>query len=357
MKNINFHSCLKVDGKIWFVSVEGYLMNFDIHTYQSKIVAPHNLPELRFKQVIDDMVSANSQIYFVEQDGSKLYEYNWVTNECAYYLIPDTQYINYGCFSGIYLLGQTIYLFTRTMGVIHCFDIIRKKFTSIAEKKKDLVMNSFRIQNKVFLYGKKVICFDMDRNSFGEESCFGEGDILWMEPYRNVILFLTKDRMGIWSRDGQSKEILYEEDKLAEKYLAFVTTVNKIFLLSNQSKNILILNPETGETSYAVLPKDLYYIEKGWSKYWGYTEDDRYIWCANRVSNYVLSIDKEKEEIRWIKLRKPDVKAEIPYLKLLDKSVFDEKEMTLEQFLLIDNTGLQKNKRSCGKKIWGSLKE
>lgn len=355
MKNINFHSCLKVDSKIWFVSIEGYLMNYDTGTYQSEIIVPNNLSKLCFKQVVDNMISVDNRIYFVEQDGSKLYEYNQLTNDCTYYLIPNSKYINYGCFSGLYLFEQTIYLFTKIIGVIHCFDTISKKFTSIMENKKDMVMNSFRFQNKVYLYGEKVICFDMEQNSSDEEFCFGEGRIFWMSPYRNNILFLTENRIGIWNQDEKSTESLFEEKKLAEKFLAILTTENKIFLLPNHSEDILILNSNTGDSSYAVLPKDLYYIEKGWSKYLGYTEDEKYIWCANRVSNYVLFIDKVKEEIKWIKIKRPDLKDEIPYLKLLDKIFVNERQMDLEQFLLIDNCGIQNSKSSCGKEIWRIL--
>ena len=161
MKNVNFHSCIKIDRKIWFVSVEGYLMNFDTITYQSEIIAPNNLFELCFKSVIDNMISVGKVIYFVERDGTKLYGYNLHTNDCTYYLIPDTKYINWGCFSGIYLSDQTIYLFTRTAEVIYCFDIISQKFTSIITEKKDIVQGSFRIQNKVYLYGENVLCFFM----------------------------------------------------------------------------------------------------------------------------------------------------------------------------------------------------
>lgn len=355
MKNVNFHSCLKVDNKIWFVSVEGYLMNFDIITYQSEIVVPNNLSKMHFKVVVDNMISTGNMIYFVEQDGSKLYEYNSLTNGCTYYLIPDTEYINWGCFSGIYLYGKTIYLFTRCTNIIYCFDIISKKFTSITTAKKYIVLNSFRTQNRIYLYGEKVLCFDMDKNFYEEECCLEVGNIFWMNSYQKSILFLEKNRIGIWNPDYKLTKSVYEEEGLAEKFLTFFATEHKIFLLPNGSTDIFTLNPETGDLSYVIPPRDLYYIEKGWSKYWGYTEEENYIWCANRVSNYVLSIDKKYEEIRWIKLKKPDLKSEIPYLRLLDKQFFDESEMTLEQFLLVNNTGLQKSECSYGEKIWRNL--
>lgn len=236
MKNINFHSCIKVDHKIWFVSVEGYLMYFDTITYQSEIVVPKNLSGLHFGSVVDNMLSVDNEIYFVEQDGSKLYEYNRRTNDYVYYLIPDTEYINWGCFSGIYLFDRTIYLFTRTSDVIHCFDIINKKFTSIKTGKRDIVLNSFRIKNAVYLYGKKVLCFDMDSHFFIREFCPEEGTIFWMNSCQNTIFFLTKSRMGIWNKIEKNKEILYVGEKLSEKFSVFLTTENKIFLLPNYQK-------------------------------------------------------------------------------------------------------------------------
>lgn len=355
MRNVNFHTCLKVDNKIWFISVEGYLMNFDIVTNESEIIIPNNLLGVCFKQVIDNMIYDDNKIYFVEQDGSKLFEYNQITNYCASYLIPDTKCINWECFSGIYLFGRIIYLFTKVSGVIHCFDIDSKRFTSINEEKNDIVLNSFRIQDRVYLYGKKVICFDMSRHFFVGEYDFQEGDILWMNSYQNNILFLTKKQVGIWNQYDKLKTSLYEEENVSQKFLISLSTENKIFVLPNHSKDILIIDKRTGKASYAILPDDLYYIENGWSKYWGYTEDDRFIWCANRVSNYVFSVDKKNEEIRWLKVKTPDLKSEIQYLKLMEKKFFYESEMDFEIILLIDRIVLQHDEDSNGQKIWRYL--
>ena len=29
MQNINFHTCIKIENKLWFITIDGYLMNYD----------------------------------------------------------------------------------------------------------------------------------------------------------------------------------------------------------------------------------------------------------------------------------------------------------------------------------------
>lgn len=355
MRNINFHSCTKIDNKIWFMSVEGYLMNFDSISYQSQIVAPHNLSELYFKQVVDNMIPFNHQIYFVEQDGSKLYEYNIDTNYCNYYKIPKAELVNWGCFSGVYLFDQVIYLFPRSTGIIYCFDIISKKFAQISNDKEYHVMNSFRVQNRVYLYGEQIICFDMCNNSIVEVYCFEEDSIFWMDQYQNTFFSLKDNRISIWDCYDNSESVLYKKEGLVDEFQSFVPTKNKIFLLPGHSENILILDRKSGCLSTVSYPDDLYYIEKGWAKYYGYMKDGKYIWCANRVSNYLLCIDKEMEYIKWIKLKSPNLKEEVPYLRLLDKSFFSESEISIEQFLYIDPKKTYYAGSIYGKKIWKNM--
>lgn len=355
MQNVHFNSCLKIDNKIWFITVEGYLMNLDCTTFQTKVIAPNNLPELNFKQVVDNMIFFENKIYFVEQDGSKLYEYDLITNICSYYFIPDTKYINWGCFSGIYLFNEIIYLFTRTANLIYCFDTVSKKFSGITTEKKALMMSSFRNGSKVYLYGEEIICFDMDNYFFATTYSFNGEHIYWMNQYQNTIFFLTKNQLGIWYQNDGSKKILHEEIGLADQYYLFLLTENKVFMLPNQSKKILIVDRKTCSFTYDVAPEDLYYIEKGWAKYYGYTEEKRYIWCANRVSNYLLCIDKENETTKWLKITPPLLKEEIPYLKLINKSFFYEGELSLERFMFVDNKNLFQSRSIYGKKIWGNL--
>lgn len=348
---------------MWFVSVEGYLMNYDCITYETKIIVPSNLEELRFEQVIDEMIAINNNLYFVGQHGNLLYEYDMVENYCNCYVIPRTEYIAWGCFSGVYLFQQYIYLFARTIGTVFRFDTVNKEFINLWAEKKGIAMRSCRMGDKVFLYGEKIACYDMISGQFEQEYSIGEGSILYLTKCGEVFYYLTKNRFSVWNLVGNSKVSMYEEKCDVEKYGIFFLTKHKVFVLPSESKDILILNRQSGALLYDNPPDDMVYVEKGWSKYWGYTEDDRYIWCANRVCNYVLCIDKESEGIKWIKLKLPELKEEIPYLelkmKLANKTFFSECEMPVEQFMLCikkqELTNCESN--SYGKRIWEMLEE
>lgn len=341
MKKINFSSCIKANNKIWFMSIEGYLMNLDCLTYETKIIVPSNLAELQFEQVVDDMVIINNKLYFVEQNGAWLYEYDLEENNCNCYVIPSTDYIAWGCFAGVYLFRQFIYLFARTIGTIFRFNTIDKEFEILGAEKKGIVIRSCCIENKVYLYGKKIVCFDMMSGRFDQEYSIEEDNIIYLTKCEGKFYYVMKDRLSIWDPVTNNKINLYEEKEEncdTEKFGLFFLTEQKIFILPSESRNVLILDRNSGGLMRDIPPNDLVYIEKGWSKYWGYTEDDRCIWCANRVCNYILCIDKKLEEIQWIKLKLPESREEVPYLKqkmrLANGRIYYEGMMSLEQYIL-----------------------
>ena len=97
-------------------------------------------------------------------------------------------------------------------------------------------------------------------------------------------------------------------------------------------QNICKINRTTGEPYIEENPVDLKYKEIGWSKYSGYCEDNEFIWCANRVSNYFLFIDKKNEQVNWAKMLQPAERDLAPYLSLR-KGIFNESELDLKDFL------------------------
>lgn len=358
MKSVNFHSCLEVNNKIWFLSVEGYLMNLDCTTFESKIVFPFNMQQWYFKQVINDMIALNNKIYFVEQEGSRIYEYDIQSNYCNFYSISNVMPVNGACFSGIHLYCDEIYLFSRLSDTVFCFHTINKTFRSIVGNLKIITTHSIRVENKVYLYGEKIVCFDMVRNQFLYDCNPGEDYIFWMQEFQNQLYILTKNKISIWDEMSNESKIVYDMNGDIGELGIFFITRNKIFLLLNLIKDILVIDRQSGTISNDVPPADLFYIEKGWSKYWGYTQNEKYIWVANRSSNQIICIDKKTETIKWNKLKNPKEREKIPYINLIENMLLDEKEFSIEEYILFcgKKFEIDNDNKIFGKKIWDMIR-
>ena len=337
MRQINFSTCIKVNNKIWFVSAEGYLMNFDCMTCKTEIVVPQNLDKEDFKTIVDTMILHDQKIYFFSQDGKILYEYDYKSNYCSHYQMPEVEMINWECFAGIYLWGEKIYIFTKVAGKIYYFDTKNKVFMNVSNEKACSVTSSVIFDNRVYMTSNnRILCYNLDSACFESECSINDEEIYWMNRYHENIYLLTRaNRLYVWNIATGIKKLIYQEKNEKQIYSRVFVTENRIFLLPCLGKNVCVINKTTGEAGMEENPADLKYKEIGWSKYSGYCEDDEYIWCANRVSNYFLCIDKINERINWVKMLQPNPRDMGPYLALRkDNMIFNEGELELREFLV-----------------------
>lgn len=336
MWQINFSSCIKANNKIWFVSVEGYLMNFDFMTCKTEIVVPQNLDKEDFKAIVDTMILHVQKIYFFSQDGKILYEYDLKSNYCSRYQLPEVEMINWGCFAGIYLWGEKIYIFTKVAGKIYYFDTKKKVFVDVSNENTSSVTSSIIFDNKVYMASyNRILCYNLDSACFESECSINDEEIYWMNRYHENIYLLTKTNgLYVWNIAIDTKKLIYQEKNEKQIYSRVFATENKIFLLPCLGQNIRAINILIGEKRIEENPSDLKYKEIGWSKYSGYCEDEKCIWCANRVSNYFLLIDKENEQIKWINMYPPESRSIEPYFALRKNNmIFNEGEFGLIEFL------------------------
>lgn len=337
MKNINFNSCVIADNKIWFISVQGYFMNYDYTKNVTHIVVPQNLAELEFKSVTDTMILNDKRIYFLEQDGKKLYEYDIATNYCHYYNMPKFEMSNWGCFAGIYLWNNKIYIFGKNAGRIYYFDTNTKDFMNVSNDNVRRVTCSARVNDKVYLAnGDRVLSYSLSNEKYEEVYKFDNEVITWMRGRGNGIDILTQKDNVIEFDAGMNRKIpIYTPQNSSKMYVRACITNNKLFLLPNGlgSERVCVVEKETGNVNFAEQPEDLIYREIGWSKYSGYCEDQDKVWFANRVSNYFLSIEKKSGKVKWVKIPSPSLEDISLYLKKSNNRIIKEEEVELKQFL------------------------
>lgn len=328
----NFHSCVIYGEKMWFVSTQGILMKYDCVNCHTDIVVPENVHEICFGQIIDSMVIFEDKIYFIEQDGSMLYEYDIVSNMCNSYQAPQVKMINWACYAGLYLYGDKIYLFTKDTMDIYCFDIRNKNFELIKSKYDKSVSCSMQKEHIAYLVcDKSIFCFNMKKRVFEEEYLFDNGEINSITSYQDYLYLLTKENQVIsWNMKTGEKTILSDKNKEKDKFGSIFSTKNKLYLLPSLGNEIKIIDKLTNKISKGEEPEDLEYKEIGWAKYWNYFETEDYAYFANRVANYMLRINKKKEDMEWLKMLVPSG----------DETSYHKGRMYRNGFLLEENISL-----------------
>lgn len=343
MQGINFSSCVKVKNKIWFVSVDKYFMNYDYMKSEISIVSPQNAYELNFGQIVDQMMEFQNKIYFVEQDGSYLYEYDIEQNCCNKYKLPETEMINWGCFSGIYIRDKKIYFFTKNSGKIFCFNLQNKQFENLLDYHGENVYSSVVLDDIVYLVSaNKILCYNLNSNQYNKEYLFQE-EIYSITVYGTNIYLLTKKNKVIkWRVSEDIKSLVYECESEKQIYGRVLITSNKLYLLPCEGKEICSIDKKSNIVKTEEYPVDFCYKDIGWAKYTGYFETDDEIWCANRVANYMLMLDKHNEKIKWFKTEISHIKNINYYLR--EKGILYEQKFSLQSLieLLIEHNKLYK---------------
>lgn len=374
-KKVNFSNCILNKNKVWFVSTEGYFMNIDVDTKKSSYINLENLNGWINHPVIDNMFADKSSIYWVDQYGTYIHEYNTEQNKYYEYPLPTVEMIECQCFAGIYLYNEKLFIFPRNGLTRIEFDLQEKKYAvypwnysdedfKINRKGKMQLWCSVQCNNWVYLFERnrnKAIRMNFkDLNYESIDIPYELSDIEYI-VFSNDIFYILSMNKDLYAWDGtlDGIERIYHCSDRELSFSRIAVTDHKIFLLPALSGKILIIDLQSYEVKeHDQYPKDLEYHESGWSKYWGYTEDKQYIWFANRTANYVLRINKYTEIIEWIKVVPPKIEDEWKVHLETGRMIFTEEQNYLRLFISLENSKTEKgkNKESLGECIWNTIK-
>lgn len=372
MKNINFHTCIYKKGKLWFITDSEYFMNIDTSTGKFSFV--NEFKSIIYQQVTDSMIADEDYIYWVEQDGKRLFEYNIRNDECEIYLMPEVPMIKWSCFAAVCIRNHKIYFFAKYTNKLIVFNTKNKEF-----REKDELYN--HIQNldqnnqmpliecfsqdkdEMYLFlpgGNKIVKYNLDNENTEEiELTESLGKVQCAVWKHNIFYILNVDgEIRLFDRNFIKLKEIKCDTISNNSYGRIVLTDTKLFVLPALADKIQIvdLNHFKVET-LDDYPDDFKYENKEWWKYIGYTENNQYIWIANRMSNYILRINKDTEQIEWWKVQAPSLEQESEYCSMIGKTQFMESETDI-QLLFHMNHKNSTDQTSCyGKNIWNILRE
>lgn len=344
MKNEFFTSCVLVGNKLWFVTQNHSFMFYDIVDNKISLVEPFSDKALFFKNVLDSMLYYEENIFWVERDGGRLLQYSIKNNEIYFYMMPNVEYIDWTCFSGVYLIGVGIYFIPRYTPDIIIFDIKSKKFSV----KKDFfskfkICEDKQIVRKTFLYkdlllvgtNSEVSAYSIRKDKIEEK---------WSNNISEGLVDLVYDSDGLWA--------LYK-DGVVEKYVSgqkvFSTAVqSSCYLIINTGKKIFLL-PGSGDRIYSIdkvsheLTVEDYYPEEflslpadEYSRFHTYYDSGSQIILPLLRTFNLLFIDKKNGKLSWCKmppLSEGLLKAIMDYNRKYSIATEENEKIDLDKFI------------------------
>lgn len=382
-----FSNCVLSENRLWYISNQGYLMYMDMITGKASYARIKNNEKWIKHPVSDPMYAVEGCVYWIDQFGRAVHEYNIQLEEYYLYELPVSERLD-TCYAGVFMYAGKMYMFPKKTRQLILFDLYNKEVTVQDDLFNDFLAQESRL-NKLPLY-YAVQCENLIYIFLADM------ETVWEVNLRNYIhrtlrlpqkitnishSFFINNKMYILDSNGnvyvwniERNELcgIYECPQRELSFSRMIATKHKMFMLPAISEKILIMDLRDKialETdSY---PDDLKYRESNWNKYWGYTEDEQYVWFATRISNYMLVINKEKEKIEWKKMIPPTSREEYDFCKSvkrlqqkrMQQAVLQEREYGLPYLLCMisekqgEKLEWGKGRGSVGKSIWQAIKK
>lgn len=258
-------------------------------------------------RLIDFMDSFNGKIYALDSEGDNLLIFDLDKGNC--------QYIWLGCarepkvnFAAFERYGTCYYIFPKYDNKVLVYDIEKNKITKTCKyiNGKQEIQCACREENNVWILPKntgRIYCFhltDMEVQIYKLEvvlqncvhAVFYGGYVYVLEKFGSVYRWDIKKAL--------LQTVLKAGDDGKETMSRILYAGNKLILLPAYAKDIRILDLTAKEVQvYLDYPKDFFYYNTNWLKYYGYCEDEEYYYFAMCAGNYMLMVKKKTGEILW----------------------------------------------------------
>lgn len=365
-----FNSGTIVQEKLWFISINGYLMSLDLNTSALNFAYIKNIEEWNIFPVIDEMFIWDTSVIWIDQYGKYVHEYNIKEKTYSFYQLPEVEMIDFACFAGIYKKGHTLFFFPKLVSSRIEFNLLEKKYIVVeklrvrgtALKELEIVCTA-RKKNLVYLFVKnraEAIVFNMDNSQYEYILLPTELFAVQYAIYKNSIFYILsgEGNVYVWNEEQKIVELVYFHQNEDLSFSRIFVTDNKLFMLPALSTAILIVDlHDRYVAEFDEYPVDFEYYDIEWGKYLGTIETEDYAWFSKRMANYMLRIDKNRECIEWIKIQEPIFEDIWNVYSQKGRLICFESEINLS-FLFREQFYKRKNENGqcvVGKSIWDEV--
>lgn len=339
MKRVNIQSCAILEKKAWFVTVDNHFMWMDLNTGETHYVMPKG--NTTFSNVIDPMIVIGREIYWADQNGKRFLSYNVDSEICKAYELNNIKVHNYVAYSLITKWEDKIILVPKYSDKIISFDTGKECFTEKSGIYKEYIVGGEEYVNHAFVLDEYIYVFLAD-NLTALQYSMSTGEICTVDRKSlkrgiissywcgNELYVLDSDgNVLAFNRNFELIRSYTDNDNQLEGYCCLFAMGNNLIILPSMAREIIVINAESASRKLIKTPNDMVYEDNNWGKYIGYTEEDDFILIPNRISNYVLVLNKNSFDSRWIMPAVPDNGEEARYMMYAGIDSFKEDNLGL----------------------------
>ncbi len=370
-----FSTCALVNGEIYaFTCFKRLPIKKNLQTGEITILKNVKNYDLSF--VPDGMLSVGHDIFVLELNGNRLLKYNTNENTCQYFYIDCNrkEWDNYAAFAQY---GEYLYIIPRFLDELIKIEICSGKVQR--DKKIHFKENGenfgkpwygFQGEKVIWFFEKesnRVISYDMEKDVWENyELSVTINDCVHAVLYNNRMYILSSEgNIYGWNTENKLLEKIADcsnESKDGNIFYRIAITDKIIFVLPGLGQDIFCIDKNTKEISkYKSYPNDFrYLVPEGWSKYYGYCEDEDYYYFAMRSMNFILSLNKNSGEEQWIKSQLPTCQEYKNFYATYNKALLNENELDIDGLLCYLNSEsiIGKNMicKLAGNQVWKRVK-
>ena len=337
MKELVFYNCIINERNIHFFDDKGLPGIIDLDTNRMRYMP--GITNFRC-QPWDMSIFHQGKIYAVSVSGKDLMVYDLDKAKCEYFFLGCDEN-PWGNFISIFAKNQEVFIFPTSKRAIRVFNIEKKEIKIInnCEIENTDYSCSCNIDDEIWLVprnGKQILVFNMVTKVFNSMESDLEIKNCVHAIHRKGKIYILNKFGGIYVWDIKGKKMdcfLAEQGQEKSAYGRIIYAGKRFILLPSLADNIQIIDMDKKEkTIYRDYPKDFGYSTRKWSKYYGYCEDENYIYFAMRSANYILKIDKNTGNIDWVK---PILSEKEKYQCIVSYSVMliSEQQLSLDELL------------------------
>ncbi len=382
-----FLTCTSIHKKLYSYTIfKSIPITIDMNTWEINLL--EDLKNYDQSFVAYTMVSIKDDIFALELNGKRIMKYNINEKRCQYFDINCNKK-SWENYAGYATYEKYLYIFPRYQNKIIKINlesgkiqIVPKIYSDInfykeykhpkAEKELEYFSCGCQCQNIMWLFqrqGNIVGAYDLKYNIYQEYRIpITFNDCVHAMCYKDMLYILSSEgRIYCWNHMIRTIEEIVDCScsnivNQSNIFSRIAITDESIFLLPSLENDIFYMDLKTKKLKkYVSYPVDFRYYEvEGWSKYYGFCEDNKYYYFAMRSTNYLLVINKNTGRVKWIK---PIFSSHKKYKKLYikyNKNLLSELDCSIKDILFFLDDNSMKNKKesniNIGYQIWKNMK-
>lgn len=383
-----FPACAVDSGKnIYYVTHgEHVIKKLDLKTGQVEYLNnPDGYRPMEWSGV-DRLFLHRGNLYLLEQTGRRMFEYSLQDKTGKCFEIGNSLSINGNNWAANIVYEDTVFIVSSFANELVKVNLVsneiekeklalesdyilerEKEYYIVKEKEIEIIHRlyscSCKVETDMWLFTERqqmVLKYDLARGKKTQhilpEVIKGCVHAVW----KNGLFYILSIEGNVYSWDfaNNKTRILYdgEGENPYPSFAELVVTDKKIWMIPYVAEDIYVVDLENGEKSiFSAYPEDfLYCDDPNRSHYYGYCEDGDNYYFAMHSANYMLIIEKKRNNGKWLRPIEPKLREIVSYYMQNPNELYGERNFGLGFLLMISGQNtLDGNKQEqVGKAVW-----